>query len=165
VQETIARLEDRVHRLVVTAPNRGYIKGLAIKNAGAVIQPGGLIAELVPADQELRAEAKILPKDIGHVKLGQKVKIKVSTYDFARYGFIWGDLTRISASTFLNEKGEPHYKAQVTLSKNHVGDDPALHVITPGMTVMAEVMTGDKTLLQYMLKPIFTQLQQSFHER
>ncbi|CAA7614008.1 Type I secretion membrane fusion protein, HlyD [Magnetospirillum sp. LM-5] len=165
VQETISRLEDRVHRLVVTAPNRGYIKGLTVKNAGAVIQPGGLIAELVPADLELRVDAKITPKDIGHVKLGQKVKIKVSTYDFARYGFIWGELSRISASTFLNEKGEPHYKAQVTLSKNYVGEDPAVHLVTPGMTVMAEVMTGDKTLLQYMLKPIFTQLQQSFHER
>lgn len=165
VQETIARLEDRVHRLVVTAPNRGFIKGLTVKNAGAVIQPGGLVAELVPADQELRAEAKILPKDVGHVKLGQKVKIKVSTYDFARYGFIWGELTRISASSFLNEKGEPHFKGQVTLSKNYVGEDSAKHVISPGMTVTAEVITGDKTLLQYMLKPIFTQLQQSFHER
>jgi adhesin transport system membrane fusion protein len=165
VQETVARLEDRVHRLEAVAPTRGYIKGLTIKNAGAVIQPGGLIAELVPADQELRVEVKILPRDIGHVKLGQRVKVKVSTYDFARYGSIYGELIRISASSFLNEKGEPHFKAIVSLEKNYVGDDPSTHAIAPGMTVQAEVMTGDKTLLQYMLKPIFTQLQQSFHER
>jgi len=117
---------------------RSALEVLAANGVTAVIQPGGLVAELVPADQELRAEAKILPKDVGHVKLGQKVKIKVSTYDFARYGFIWGELTRISASSFLNEKGEPHFKGQVTLSKNYVGEDSAQHVISPGMTITAE---------------------------
>jgi HlyD family secretion protein/adhesin transport system membrane fusion protein len=165
VQETVGRLEDRVQRLEAPAPTRGYVKGLAIKNPGAVIQPGGLITELVPADQELRVEAKIQPRDVGHIKLGQRVKIKVSTYDFARYGAIFGELIRVSPSSFLNEKGEPHFKAVVSLEKNYVGEDPQKHVISPGMTVQAEVMTGDKTLLQYLLKPIFTQLQQSFHER
>lgn len=165
VQESIARLEDRVHRLVVTSPTRGYIKGLAVRNTGAVIQPGGLVTELVPADHQLRIDAKVLPRDVGHVKPGQRVKIKVTTFDFARYGSIMGELTRISASTFINEKGEPYFKAVVTLERAYVGDDPAKYAIRPGMTVQAEVLTGDKTLLQYMLKPVFTQLQQSFHER
>jgi HlyD family type I secretion membrane fusion protein len=165
VQESIARLEDKVKRLMVVAPSRGFVKGLAVRNTGAVIQPGGLVTELVPADTELRVEAKVLPRDVGHVKVGQRVKIKVTTFDFARYGSIMGDLTRISASSFLNEKGEPFFKATVTLDKAFVGDDPTVHQIRPGMTVQAEVMTGDKTLLQYMLKPVFTQLQQSFHER
>lgn len=165
VQESIARLEDKVRRLLVTSPSRGFIKGLAVRNTGAVIQPGGLVTELVPADTELKVEAKVLPRDVGHVKPGQRVKVKVSTFDFARYGSIMGELTRISASSFLNEKGEPFFKATVKLDKAFVGDNPASHQIRPGMTVQAEVMTGDKTLLQYMLKPIFTQLQQSFHER
>lgn len=165
VQESIARLEDKVRRLLVTSPNRGFIKGLAVRNTGAVIQPGGLVTELVPADTELRVEAKVLPRDVGHVKPGQRVKVKVTTFDFARYGSIMGELTRISASSFLNEKGEPFFKATVKLDKPFVGDNPAMYQIRPGMTVQAEVMTGDKTLLQYMLKPVFTQLQQSFHER
>lgn len=165
VQESIARLEDKVNRLMVISPARGFIKGLTVRNTGAVIQPGGLVTELVPADTELKVEAKVLPRDVGHVKVGQRVKVKVTTFDFARYGSIMGDLTRISASSFLNEKGEPFFKATVKLDKAFVGDDPTFHQIRPGMTVQAEVMTGDKTLLQYMLKPVFTQLQQSFHER
>lgn len=165
VQETISRLEDRVSRLIVEAPARGYIKGLTVKNQGAVIQPGGLVSEIVPIDRELRVEAKVLPRDVGHLKIGQKVRIKVTTYDFARYGSISGHLERISASSFLNEKGEPFFKANISLEHNYVGTDPGHYVVTPGMTVSAEIITGDKTLFQYMLKPIFTQLQQSFHER
>ena len=165
VQETISRLEDRVTRLIIEAPTRGHIKGLTVKNQGAVIQPGGLVSEIVPADQELRVEAKVLPRDVGHLRVGQKVRIKVTTYDFARYGSITGRLERLSASTFLNEKGEPFFKAQISLETNYVGADPAHLTISSGMTVSAEIITGDKTLFQYMLKPIFTQLQQSFHER
>ncbi|CAA7616065.1 HlyD family type I secretion periplasmic adaptor subunit [Magnetospirillum sp. UT-4] len=165
VQESVARLEDRVNRLMVTSPVHGYVKGLTVHNPGSVIQPGGLVSEVVPVDNGLRIDAKIQPRDVGHVKLGQKVKIKVSTYDFARYGSIMGELTRVSASSFLNEKGEPYFKAAVKIEKTYVGDEPGVHVLRPGMTVQAEVMTGDKTLLQYMLKPIFTQIRQSFHER
>lgn len=165
VQESLGRLEDRVKRLEITSPARGYVKGLAVRNPGAVIQPGGLLCEVVPVDREMKVEAKVMPRDIGHLKFGQRVKVKVATYDFARYGFIWGELTGMSATSFLNDKGEPYFKAQVKLSKNYVGDEPGMHVVTPGMTVQAEVITGDKTLLQYMLKPIFTQMQQSFHER
>lgn len=165
VQESIGRLEDRVTRLVIEAPVGGYIKGMAVKNQGAVIQPGGLVTEIVPVNREMRVEAKVLPRDIGHLQLGQKVRIKVSTYDFARYGSIMGTLEKLSASSFLNEKGEPYFKAQVTLDKDYVGRQEGVNVVSPGMTVSAEIITGDKTLFQYMLKPIFTQLQQSFHER
>ncbi len=165
VQETIARLEDRVTRLIIESPARGYIKGLTVKNQGAVIQPGGLISEIVPVDQEMRVEAKVLPRDVGHLRIGQKVRVKVTTYDFARYGSIMGKLERISASSFLNEKGEPFFKANVSLDKSYVGPTPGHFQVAPGMTVSAEIITGDKTLFQYMLKPIFTQLQQSFHER
>ncbi|MGE5546468.1 MAG: HlyD family type I secretion periplasmic adaptor subunit [Solirubrobacterales bacterium] len=165
VQETISRLEDRVQRLVVVSPSKGYVKGLTVHNTGAVIQNGGVICEIVPVDRELKVDAKVLPRDIGFVKVGQRVKVKVTTYDFARYGAVLGTLERVSASSFLNEKGEPFFKASVALDREYVGDTPGLHVITPGMTVNAEIITGDKSLLQYMLKPIFTQLRQSFHER
>jgi len=119
----------------------------------------------VPVDREMKVDAKILPRDVGHIKAGQRVRVKVTTYDFARYGAIYGELTRVSATSFLNDKGEPYFKGEVRLSKNHVGDEPGVHLVMPGMTVTAEIITGDKTLLQYMLKPIFTQVQQSFHER
>lgn len=165
VQESIGRLEDKVKRLIIPSPVRGYVKGLTVRNSGAVIQPGGPVCDIVPVDRELKVDARVLPRDVGHLKPGQRVKVKVSTYDFARYGAIYGELTGWSATSFLNEKGEPYFKAQVKLDKNHVGDEPGVHVITPGMTAQTEIITGNKTLLQYMLKPIFTQMQQSFHER
>lgn len=166
VQESIGRLEDRVQRLVITAPARGYVKGLVVKNVGAVIAPGALVAELVPVDNDLKVDARITTRDIGHVKVGQPVRVKVTTYDFARYGSVLGTLQAISASSFVDEKkGEPYFKATISLERNFVGETQGRYVITPGMTVQAEIITGEKTLLQYMLKPVFTQLQQSFHER
>jgi len=165
VQESIGRLEDRVNRLVVTAPARGYVKGLSVHNLGAVIQPGGPICELVPVDRDLRVDGKVSTRDVGHLKAGQRVKVKVGTYDFARYGAVWGVLEQVSASSFLDEKGAPYFKASISLEHDYVGKVPGRYGITPGMTVSAEIITGSKTLFQYMLKPIFTQVQESFHER
>lgn len=165
VQESIGRLEDRVNRLVVAAPASGYVKGLTVHNSGAVIQPGGPVCEIVPVGRELKVDAKVSVRDVGHLKPGQRVKIKVATFDFARYGAIYGKLQQVSASSFLDDKGNPYFKASISLDRDYVGDTPGQFQVTPGMTVAAEIITGDKSLLQYMLKPIFTQLRQSFHER
>jgi len=165
VQESIGRLEDRVKRLAVLSPARGYVKGLLQHYPGAVIQPGGPICEIVPVDKELTVEAKLDTKDVGHLVAGQRVKIKVQTYDPARFGFAWGELRQVSANSFLDEKGKPYFKGVVGLDHDYVGSEPGVYRITPGMTVTAEIITGKKSLLQYMLKPIFTQLHESFHER
>ncbi|ARJ65417.1 membrane-fusion protein [Magnetospirillum sp. ME-1] len=165
VQESIGRLEDRVKRLEIVAPVRGLVKGLAVKNQGAVIQAGGNVCEVVPVESQMKVDAKINTKDVGHLKIGQPVRVKITTYDFARYGAVDGTLTKISASSFADEKGNPFFKGVIDLKNNYVGLTPGRYTIQPGMSVTAEIITGDKTLLQYMLKPIFTQIQQSFHER
>ena len=165
VQESIGRLEDRVKRLEIISPVRGIVKGLTVKNGGAVIQPGGQVCDVVPTENEMKVDAKINTKDVGHLRVGQPVKVKITTYDFARYGAVHGTLTRISASSFVDDKGAPFFKGIIELEHNYVGAAPGRFMIHPGMTVTAEIITGDKTLLQYMLKPIFTQVQQSFHER
>jgi len=165
VQESIGRLEDRVNRLVVVSPARGYVKGMAIHNVGAVIQPGGLVCDIVPVGRELRIDAKVSTRDIGHLRPGQRVKVKVGTYDYSRYGGIMGTLERLSASSFLDEKGNPYFKASIKLDQDYVGNVPGRYPVTPGMTVTAEIITGQKSLLQYMLKPIYTQMTSSFHER
>ncbi|TAN55362.1 MAG: HlyD family type I secretion periplasmic adaptor subunit [Magnetospirillum sp.] len=165
VQESIGRLEDRVKRLEIVSPVRGIVKGLAVKNQGAVIQPGGQVCDVVPIEKDMKVDAKINTKDVGHLMVGQPVKVKVTTYDFARYGAVHGTLTKLSASSFTDEKGTPFFKGVIELENNYVGGTPGRFMIHPGMTVTAEIITGDKTLLQYMLKPIFTQVQQSFHER
>jgi HlyD family secretion protein/adhesin transport system membrane fusion protein len=165
VQESLGRLDDRVKRLDIVSPVRGVIKGLTVKNPGAVVQPGGMVCEIVPVDTAMKIDARIQTRDVGHLKIGQPVKVKVTTYDFARYGAVKGVLSQISATTFLDEKGQPYFKGIIDLENNYVGDAPGKFTIHPGMTVQAEIITGDKTLLAYMLKPIFTQLQSSFHER
>ncbi len=162
--KTINKLKERVGRLEIRAPVHGLIKGLAVNTIGEVIQPGQTIMEIVPLDKQLDVEIKISPKDIGHVTVGQIVKIKFSTYDFSRYGSIQGKLERISATTFTGKNGERYYQGLVVLDKSYVGKNSA-NIILPGMTVMADVITGEKTVLQYLLKPVQVATQTAFTER
>ena len=91
--------------------------------------------------------------------------MKFTSYEFARYGSIRGELQSISASTFADENGQPYYKGIVKLAQTHVGSDPGRNLVTPGMTLQAEIQTGTKSLLQYLLKPIYRSLDAGFRER
>ncbi len=165
LKEAIERSVDRVNRLDVRAPVRGIVKGLEANTIGGVVPPGGVLLEIVPLDEELVVETRITTRDVGHVKVGHPVTVKVSTFDFARYGGIDGTLIDISAATFLDEEGEPYYKGRVSLVQNHVGADPESNIVMPGMTVQADINTGKKTLLEYLLKPIVSSVSESFRER
>ncbi len=160
----IEKMNERIGRLEIRAPARGLITGLSVNTIGAVIQPGQKVMEIVPLDKNLEIAVKISPQDIGHLKIGQKVQVKFSTFDFSRYGSVEGKLEQISATTFSGEGGERYYQGRVLLSQNHVGKNPD-NIIMPGMTVMADVITGEKTILQYMLKPIHVSLKTAFTER
>jgi len=165
VREKLARLEDRVARLEIAAPVRGIVKGLQVKTIGGVVRPGETLMDLVPLGEALVAEVKIKPSDIGHVAIGQPAKVKVSTYDSARFGGIEGTLKQISASTFQEDKGEAFYKGVIELSKDYVGNDPKAYPIFPGMVVDADIVTGNRSLFRYFLKPVFRGLDSAFHER
>ena len=165
VREKLARLEDRVARLEIVAPVRGIVKGLRIKTIGGVVRPGETLMELVPLGDALVAEVTIMPRDIGHVAIGQPAKVKISTYDSARFGGLDGTLKQISASTFQEDRGEAYYKGVIELSQDHVGNDPEANPILPGMVVDADIVTGNRSLFRYFLKPIFRGLDSSFHER
>jgi membrane fusion protein, adhesin transport system len=165
VRERMKRLQDRVYRLDVRAPVEGYVKGLKINTEGGVIQPGQPIMEVVPDDRDIIVESRITTRDIGHVQIGQRAKIKVDTYDFARYGAVRGTLISVSATTFQDDNGRPYYKGIIKLDRIYAGHNPKANPITPGMTVQAEVITGSKSVLSYLLKPIYTTLQSGFRER
>lgn len=165
VRETLLKLQDRVKRLEITAPVAGIVKGLMAHTVGGVVAPGATVLEIVPENEELVAEIRILTRDIGHVRTGLPVTIKFTSYDYARYGSVSGTLSRISATTFTNAKDPPFYKGVVTLSQAFVGDARENNRILPGMAVDASINTGQKTLLQYLLKPIYSSLHQAFHER
>lgn len=165
VRSAQIRIEDRMTRLEVRSPDRGIVQGLRVHTQGEVIQPGGLLMQVVPVDDQLEAEVHISSADIGHVAAGQPVKLKVATYDFTRYGFIDGEVVRLSATTFLDEQGTPFYKGTVRLARAYVGSTPEENPILPGMTVEADIITGAKSLLEYLLKPIHLAFQNAFHER
>lgn len=164
VREQIARAQIAVDRLMVRSEIDGIIKGLSI-HPGDVIAPATVIFEIVPLNSTLLAEIKVATTEIGHVRVGDAVQIKVGTYDFSTYGSISGTLASISASTFLDPEKKPYYKCEVALSKDYLGDNPEKNKVFPGMTVTADIKTSQKSLLKYMLKPINRTFNDSFRER
>ena len=165
VRETAVALRDRVKRLEVTSPVRGIVKGLTTNTVGGVVQPGGIVSEIVPIDEELIVEVRINPLDIGHIRKGQKADIKITTYDFSRFGSIEGHIINISGTTFKDREGEVYYKANISLKKTYVGTDQFANPILPGMITEISIKTGERTLLEYLLKPIFRSFDAAFSER
>ena len=164
VKEMITKLQDRVNRLKMKAPVSGIVKGLKTNTLNGVIQPGEEIMQIVP-ENAMEIEAQINPKDIGNTQIGQDATIKVSAYDYSRFGSIQGKLQAISASTFLDADKKPYYKAFITLDQLYVGKNPKRNHISVGMTVQAEIHTGEKTLLQYLIRPVYNAVKTSFRER
>ncbi|MEO5364377.1 MAG: HlyD family type I secretion periplasmic adaptor subunit [Magnetococcus sp. DMHC-8] len=165
VQEAVKRVASRVENTDITAKVAGVVQSLNINSTGGVIAPRAVILEIVPLGRELVVEARITGRDIGHVKVGQPVALKFTAFDFARYGGLTGRLQQISPTTVPDEKGEPYYKGSIVLDSFHVGPDPTLRPVLPGMMVQASIQTGDKTILEYLLKPIYTSVRQALQER
>jgi len=165
VEQTLIRLIDRANRLNVVSPVSGIVQALSINSINAVVEPGKVILRIVPLDDELIVEARILPKDIGHVHIGQNADVKIDSYDSSRFGSIEGTVKHISATTYLDEKNNPYYRAEITLSKSWVGDNPEIMKIIPGMTVATNIETGAKSILAYLLRPVSRGLDNAFTER
>jgi HlyD family secretion protein/adhesin transport system membrane fusion protein len=163
--EVVRKLEDRAERIVLRAPIGGLVRGLAVHRPGTVLPPGGLVAEIMPLDSQLVADVRLMPRDIGFIEVGQPVHVKVQAFDYARFGSVEGHVERVSAGTFLDEQRQPHYRARIALKQQHVGHDPRRAQLVAGMTVQADITTGTKTVLQYLLKPIYSAMAASFHER
>ena len=163
-REVLGKLEDRSKRLNIRAPVKGIIKGLKINTVGSVVQPGEVLMEIVPLDRQLVAQVRIPPDNIGYVSVNDSVKLKISTFDFSKFGSVNGTLEFISATTFSSEQGDSYYNGRVVLEKNYVGDNKENRIL-PGMTVIAEINVGRKTVMEYLLKPIYASLETSFSER
>lgn len=162
--ETIKKLTDKVNRLDIRAAENGYIKGLSVNTIGAVARPAEALLEIVPANEEMVVEVKIQPQYIARLKSGQPVNVRVSSYDFSKEGYIKGRIDTLSPTTFSGDGGERFYKGRILLDAGHVGKNPENKVM-PGMTVMAEIITGQKTILQYLLKPVHNALHTAMTEK
>lgn len=166
IGQEMKKAQDRVGRLEVRAPVDGYVKGLKINTIGAVIPAGQTLMELVPVDDKLTVEVRISPQQIGRVSVGQEAQVKLDSYDYVRYGTIRGTLNYISAMTFTDEaKREDYYKGRIQLDHNYLGPHESRDVILPGMTVDADIVIGEKTVLGYLMKPIRNALHNSFTEQ
>lgn len=165
LKSSIEALEKRYDRLELRAPVRGLVKAMQVNSLGSVLAAGQTVLTIVPIDEELVVEVQISPRDIGHVRPGQDVHVKFSAYDFSRYGVVKGKLERISAGAFTGRAGEQHYRARVSLAATHVGSNQAQNRIIPGMMVMADIQTGNKSVLDYLLKPVKATAATAFTER
>lgn len=165
VEEGIQRLKARVDRLEVRAPSRGYVQDLRVQNVGQVFQPGALLMQIVSEKNVVEADIRISPRDIGFVRVGQPVNLRVTSFDYARFGVAKGILKRVSASSVVGDNNLPYYKGLVELSNPYVGGVPGRNPLQPGMSVEADILTGEKTLLAYLTKPLIDVISLSFHER
>lgn len=160
----ISQANDRVGRLTVAAPIAGRVQDLRIRSDGGVVAPGAILMNIVPDDATLRVEARVSTRDIGHIRTGHPVEIKVQTFDYSRFGKVHGRVARISPTTFLDPDGTPYFRATIDLDRDDVGAGDALRLM-PGMTVTADIVTGEKTLLSYLATPILKSLDSGLRER
>jgi len=158
-------LEDQVSRTVVKSPMKGIVQKLYVHTVGGVIRPGADIMEIVPSDQALLVQVKIKPSDIAFIYFGQKAIVKFSAYDFSIYGGLKGEVVLISADTIKDEKDNVFYTVRIKTDENHLGNINKPLKIIPGMTVSVDIITGKKSVLDYILKPILKTKQYTFTER
>lgn len=158
-------IEDRVNRTLVTSPVRGIVQQLMVNTIGGVIQPGNDLVEIVPLDDTLLIEAKIRPQDIAFLRPGQEAMVKFTAYDFTIYGGLKAKLEQISPDTVTDKDGKSFYVIRLRTEKNHLGSDEKPLIIIPGMVASVDIITGKKTILAYLLKPILRAKAEAFRER
>jgi len=165
VAEGLREALERAGRRVVLAPAAGIVKGLQVRHAGAVVAPGSALMEIVPAEARLLVEARLSPRDVGFVAAGQRVRVRVEAFDHARFGTVEGTVVHVAPGTTLDAENRPYYALRVALAEQHVGHDATLHRLLPGMTVQGDVVTGGKSLLAYLIKPVHAAMNEGFRER
>lgn len=158
-------IEDRVNRTLVTSPVRGIVQQLMVNTIGGVIQPGNDLVEIVPLDDTLLIEAKIRQQDIAFLRPGQEAMVKFTAYDFTIYGGLKAKLEQISPDTVTDKDGKSFYVIRLRTEKNHLGSDEKPLIIIPGMVASVDIITGKKTILAYLLKPILRARAEAFRER
>lgn len=167
LQETQKAAKDRFTRTIVRSPVRGTINQIHINTIGGIIQPGEDLFDIVPLNDTLLIEANIRPSDIGFLRPGLEATVKISAYDFSIYGGLKAKVEHISADTITDERGDPFYQIRVrTTDKNYlIGKHGERLDIIPGMSATVDILTGHKTVLEYLLKPIIKAKKNAMRER
>lgn len=162
---TLAALRNRAQDIEVRAPVNGIVHRVSETPIGTVIAAGGTVCEIVPTDGGVLMQVRVAPRDIGFVHVGQKALVKADAFEYGRFGAIQGTVARIAPSSTTTQPEEtPFFPVEVELEQGYVGTDES-HVVTPGMTGEAAILTGEKTIFQYLLKPIYVTLESALRER
>jgi len=161
-QDMMSGLSDRVSKTQILAPVDGTVQRLFVKTVGGVVAPGQDVIEIVPLNDEMVIEARILPKDIAFIHKGQSAIIKFSAYDFAVFGGLKAKVEHISADTITDENDNTYYLTRLRTEVQGFSDQLA---IIPGMTAQVDILTGQKTVLEYLLKPVVRATSKALSER
>ncbi len=165
LNESLTAIGDRVDRSELRSPVDGVVNKVMLKTIGGVVEPAMKLVEIVPLDDELKIIARVLPSEIAFLRPGQPVKVKISAYDPQRYGSLDGELVRIGANSVTDKEGKAFFEIEVRTKKNHLGDEANPLPITPGMVAQTEIITGDRSILSYLMKPVLRAKERALTER
>lgn len=165
IKQTLAAYRDKSERTEVTAKVRGTVKDMKITTVGGIARPGETIMEIVPLDDKLVVEARILPRDIAFIHNGQHAIVRLTAFDFSIYGSLDGTVVEVSPDSITNEKGESFYRVRVETDKTSVTKGDKQLEVKAGMQATVDIVTGKKTVMQYVLKPFTKAAQIALRER
>lgn len=165
LQAEASALQSRVAETEIRSPVAGVVQAIPDDSVGDVIDPGGMVVTIVPAEGGYRFNGRLSPRDVGFVTVGQPVRLKIDSFDYSRFGALPGIVEEISPTTEVDERGTAFYEVLVQLESDHFRDIEDGLVVIPGMTGEADIKTGAKTVFQYIWKPIYTNLDLALTER
>ena len=158
LRQQAKQAQDQLSRTILTSPLKGIVNKLSVTTIGGVVRPGEEILQIIPLDEELFIEARVKPEDIANVQVGQEATIKLSAYDYTIYGSLKGEVHIVSADSYKDErdpKAQPYYKVTLRVDVAHLTERQRMLEIRPGMQATVELKTGEKTVLKYLLKPLY----------
>lgn len=165
MEQGLPPLEDRVDRTALRAPVRGVVNRVFVNSVGGVAKPGDALVELVPADDQLVVETMVNPRDIGFVHVGQDARVKLTAYDYTIFGAMPGKVIQIGADAITTERGESFYLVRVETQTKVVESLDRKLPIVSGMQAQVDIVTGSKTVMTYLLKPLIAVRESAFRER
>lgn len=165
ITELLVEATEQRGRALIKSPIEGVVKNLAFNTIGGVVRPGDPIMEIVPTGGNLVIEAKLNPTDRGYVEDGQTAVVKISTYDFIRYGSLDGEVIMVAPDSSTAEDGSPYFRVVVQTEKSYLGSEDGKYPISPGMQATVDIRTGKKSVIDYLVKPVLKLRHEAFRER
>jgi len=164
LQERIPALQDRVSRTKVVSPKNGIINRMVITTIGGVADPGSPLVEIVPLNEELIIELEISPSDIALIAPGQRAIVKLTAFDFSKFGSLEGKVINVGADSVLKDDGSLWYLCEISISINNITSLGKKITMLPGMVAQVDIVNGERTIMHYLLKPITKVTEEAFRE-